>query len=1823
MTTLIRGAALSATDLLSGSLMDLAEAKPTTVAGLDLVPTRRSDATSTLDLDLHAVPGTLCELELTDGMRLLLRPDQLATSAYFEHSTTRGELELVPRRGRERGIGDVMVRLLKLFQIDPMQLAGNFAREHVIGYVERNLRPGLFQVGLLQLGTRPSDLQALHAPTFADGKPCLLMLHGTISSTHGSFGDLPAANGGDAWRRLREFFGPRMLALEHRTLSMSPIENALELVQALPGGMHLHLLSHSRGGLIGELLSRRDGQHPGFRAQELAQLDVFDPALAVQARELNRLLRDKALVVERFVRVACPARGTSGLSERGQKWLTVLVNAVAKVAKVGSGAVLGALGGVGLIPVARRGIELLQALTLETIRIEEIPGLYAMVPSSNFIRGLINSENARAADGLAVIAGDTEGSGLIGRLKMFAVDTFFERDNDLVVDTDSMIGGATREHTYRLLARGDDINHFRYFGGARTATAISHALTVPDLARVDGLQRFAINQGALRSPLRTPPLRSGRRDLPIVFLLPGIMGTQLKVEGETVWADHWALVRGGFARISVDAPGIELGALDGDTYQSLADALAVDHEVLPFAYDWRLPIEDAARRLNDAVRARLANALTHKRPIRFVAHSMGGLVVRAMMALKDSVWTDLQALPDRRFVMLGTPNQGSHAISLMLTGNDKLVNLLALVDLRNSLQDIVGIAAQFPGGLDMAPATGERDYFNRQAWADLASGKHIPAQWPLPAQAALERSRAFRQRLGQQDLAGKEIFYIAGQAKDTPIRADLDVSGARPRLKFIATREGDGRVPWATGIPTGIKAWYVPAKHGSIPAYRPLHAGLRDILASGSTLRLPDAPPISRDPAGTEYAYPELRINMLPIEGDLIAAALDNEPDPTAPTAEPLPTIEVEVVWGNLRYAKHPVVVGHYVGDIIISAEAVLDTYLDRALTRRLALGRYPGEIGTALVIPNARGGLPGAVVIGLGQVSTRLSKSDLARAVQTGISEWAARMLESKPNDSQAPEDPPATRALVFVAVGSGQGGMALTEVGSAILAGVQQALELLRAQRSIAEVHRLALTRIEFLELYEDRAHTLWFGLSTRASDDRLPRCMRLANQGKRIRAAEGGRRRLVLSETDEWWSPLKITQQGSHLQFENVADRARAELRGVATHASQIDDLLGQAVEHGDTDINLCRALFAMLIPNDLKDSLPSGDRLRLLVDPTTARYPWELILAGQQRPRGAREHPGEHAAEHSGNGVIRQFVTGQFRPNPRMASAATALVVGDPDTRKAFAALPGALEEAQAVHATLTELGYALPAAVLRDTRAILIELHARAYQILHLAGHGIEDLRAWLIAECDALSAKLDKTDSSKIKKRRSDNARLIQLRRARDELTSADGPISAMVIGPQHFLTYRNIEQMSEVPELVFINCCHLGRIAASDGVPFGRPGATAASFAQRFIEIGVRAVIAAGWPVDDAAASTFAEAFYRALRRGQTFGEAVRQARSETRTKHPNDNTWAAYQCYGDPAFRPTATDAQSSGWQLNEERYGSPRHLAFEGIQTAWSIESLHTRVAYAVDNNYDSDGELCGEIGDAYRDKHDFSQAIHWYRKALVAENAGMPLRGIERLLNLIVRSGQVSAGLGEKPRPEWLRHVDDVIKLLDRVNQEGATHERLALIGSAHKRKAMALTGQRRHKALQASATAYTAAAHLAKHSTNPYPFINAAVMLGTVAWSQGDKLPSTEIKDLLKQAEERVNTGTSTEFWDFAAPGDLLIARIFVSDIDPTEANAQAALSHFSVAFERDRKKGNLASVVDQLRLMSNAIELSTRQGNVADAARRSKALLFVLSRLGD
>jgi len=109
------------------------------------------------------------------------------------------------------------------------------------------------------------------------------------------------------------------------------------------------------------------------------------------------------------------------------------------------------------------------------------------------------------------------------------------------------------------------------------------------------------------------------------------------------------------------------------------------------------------------------NGEAQQQPVRIIAHSMGGLGVRALLADPDGQarWKRMCVNPAARFIMLGTPNGGSHAIASMLIGRDALVRKLALLDFKHSYADLLNYITRFFGVLELLPykATIDDSYF--------------------------------------------------------------------------------------------------------------------------------------------------------------------------------------------------------------------------------------------------------------------------------------------------------------------------------------------------------------------------------------------------------------------------------------------------------------------------------------------------------------------------------------------------------------------------------------------------------------------------------------------------------------------------------------------------------------------------------------------------------------------------------------------------------------------------------------------------------------------------------------------------------------------------------------------------------------------------------------------------------------------------------------------------------------------------------------------------------------------------------------------------------
>jgi hypothetical protein len=126
---------------------------------------------------------------------------------------------------------------------------------------------------------------------------------------------------------------------------------------------------------------------------------------------------------------------------------------------------------------------------------------------------------------------------------------------------------------------------------------------------------------------------------------------------------------------------------------------------------------------------------------------------------------------------------------------------------------------------------------------------------------------------------------------------------------------------------------------------------------------------------------------------------------------------------------------------------------------------------------------------------------------------------------------------------------------------------------------------------------------------------------------------------------------------------------------------------------------------------------------------------------------------------------------------------------------------------------------------------------------------------------------------------------------------SDDDRLTGIRLSDGQVLSGYSIRGLQDPPAFAFLNMC-----AATSQQAWK----TSVGLVEVLLRRGTRACIATLWDLGSTTASSIASPFYQLLLEGQTFGEALRQARSAVVAEHgAGDPTWAAYTLYGDPGLR------------------------------------------------------------------------------------------------------------------------------------------------------------------------------------------------------------------------------------------------------------------------------------------------------------------------------
>jgi pimeloyl-ACP methyl ester carboxylesterase len=354
-----------------------------------------------------------------------------------------------------------------------------------------------------------------------------------------------------------------------------------------------------------------------------------------------------------------------------------------------------------------------------------------------------------------------------------------------------------------------------------------------------------------------------------LIVVPGVMGSLLESRGKSgVW---WIDVRTrdhiNDLGLSPDGagdlePANRVRAFNIDTtYEPFLVAVNerddFGHDVFP--YDWRKQLTHNTAAFRDLILKTWED--NRHQPVHLVAHSMGGLMVRAALMLHgDQLWPKLG-----RIVFLGTPHYGSPAIAGYLKNHLWGWELLALLGLylsRDTFRTMWGVLGMMPAPIGIYPGTrpgesqdwesDDRDVYNHPcanfdmyraaAWElDLDAERAVALEHVLAGAADLHRRlyewhqtldpEKRRRMLIIASVGYKTLFRLAYQ-HGLSWRFWADMEKVTDRREGNRHREGDGCVPLAAAELEDVETRYIKGVHRSLPnipdVYREVFRWLKD-----------------------------------------------------------------------------------------------------------------------------------------------------------------------------------------------------------------------------------------------------------------------------------------------------------------------------------------------------------------------------------------------------------------------------------------------------------------------------------------------------------------------------------------------------------------------------------------------------------------------------------------------------------------------------------------------------------------------------------------------------------------------------------------------------------------------------------------------------------------------------------------------------------------------------------------------------------------------------------------------------------------------------------
>jgi hypothetical protein len=305
---------------------------------------------------------------------------------------------------------------------------------------------------------------------------------------------------------------------------------------------------------------------------------------------------------------------------------------------------------------------------------------------------------------------------------------------------------------------------------------------------------------------------------------------------------------------------------------------------------------------------------------------------------------------------------------------------------------------------------------------------------------------------------------------------------------------------------------------------------------------------------------------------------------------------------------------------------------------------------------------------------------------------------------------------------------------------------------------------------------------------------------------------------------------------------------------------------------------------------------------------------------------------------------------------------------------------------------------------------------------------------------------------------------------------------------------------------------------------------------------------------------------------RGRRFMDAANEARIAAHAV--GDNTWAAYQCYGDPdwTLRRNAAGAERTPRTMEEEFEGvaspSTLQLALETLEVGTIFQKRSREVQTSklthLESRYGTvwgnDGATAEAFGRAWSAVGDRKRAIDWFARAVDALDGTASLRALEQIgeqRSALAWSSLAAARSARKAKlgaaiSDARSALRSAVELHRRLNEIQPTMKREALVGSALKRLAVLETIAGQHGAARDAVTAmaahYAEAERLGRESEEDdvfYPTLNrmAAEIVLAFGGAKPKKLAAKAVDAVRRELDARAKQ--DPDFWTYS--DDAIIA----------------------------------------------------------------------------